>query len=99
MPAENRVVCLLSNPLGFVGGHASMTGVEGELHELPLIDTESEAANVTEALRDGAEETGVQVELQVRYATIDALRSAMTLGTRCLHFAGHGHPHFLCLVI
>ena len=95
MPAANRVVCLLSNPLAVVRGTAT-TGVEGGLVELPIIDTEAEALNVEEALREGAEDTGLAVELQLRYATIDALRTAMTLGARVLHFAGHGHPDFLC---
>lgn len=90
MPAVNRVVCLLSNPL------AAQRGVEGRLVELPIIDTESEATNLQEALREGSEDTGLEVELQMRYATVDALRSSMTLGAKILHFAGHGHPDFLC---
>ena len=45
MPAANRVVCLLSNPLAVVRGTAT-TGVEGRLVELPIIDTEAEALNV-----------------------------------------------------
>ena len=32
----------------------------------------------------------------MRYATLDALRSVFTLGARVVHFAGHGHPNFLC---
>ena len=76
MPAVNRVVCLLSNPL------AAQRGVEGRLVELPIIDTESEATNLQEALREGSEDTGLEVELQMRYATVDALRSSMTLGAK-----------------
>jgi hypothetical protein len=64
MPAVNRVVCLLSNPL------AAQRGVEGRLVELPIIDTESEATNLQEALREGSEDTGLEVELQMRYATV-----------------------------
>mmetsp|Transcript_14549 Transcript_14549/g.58078 ORF Transcript_14549/g.58078 Transcript_14549/m.58078 type:complete len:1257 (-) Transcript_14549:1342-5112(-) len=35
-------------------------------------------------------------EATLRYATLDALRSVVTLGCRAIHFAGHGHPEFLC---
>eukprot|EP00629_Pelagomonadales_sp_RCC1024_P002277 CAMPEP_0119282680 /NCGR_PEP_ID=MMETSP1329-20130426/27123_1 /TAXON_ID=114041 /ORGANISM="Genus nov. species nov., Strain RCC1024" /LENGTH=104 /DNA_ID=CAMNT_0007283343 /DNA_START=84 /DNA_END=394 /DNA_ORIENTATION=- len=93
-PQRNRVVVLLSNPLALVQGSTTV-GVEGGLHELPYIDTATEAAHVSEALREGAADAGTGVELQVRIATVDALRSAVTLGARCLHFAGHGHPEFL----
>ena len=93
-PGENRVVVLLSNPLAMVRGHAP--GVEGALTELPVLDTEAEARHIAAALRDGSRDSGVGVEVQTRIATVDALRSAVTLGATCLHFAGHGHPEFLC---
>lgn len=95
MPASNRVVCLLSGPLAAVG-RASQPGVEGELRSLPLLDAEAERATLESALREGCEDTGRSIELQIRYATLDALRSAVTLGARVVHFSGHGHPSFLC---
>lgn len=95
MPASNRVVCLLSGPLAAVG-RAAQPGVEGELRSLPLLDAEAERATLESALRDGCEDTGRSIELQIRYATLDALRSAVTLGARVVHFSGHGHPSFLC---
>mmetsp|Transcript_26610 Transcript_26610/g.81780 ORF Transcript_26610/g.81780 Transcript_26610/m.81780 type:complete len:737 (+) Transcript_26610:79-2289(+) len=99
MPASNRICCLLSVPLAAVGGSTAanrMPGVEGEMKALPLVDTESERLNLESALREGCAETGRAIELQIRYATLEALRSVVTLGARAIHFAGHGHPEFLC---
>ncbi|KAJ1448221.1 hypothetical protein M885DRAFT_590994 [Pelagophyceae sp. CCMP2097] len=89
-PGSNRVVCLLSGPLVVQTGR-----LEGELRELPLLDTENEQQELESALREGCRDTGAEIELQVRFATLEALRSVVTLGARCIHFAGHGHPNFL----
>ena len=91
---ENRVVVLLSNPLAYVRGTA-VPGVEGALRELPVLNLEDEASKLRQALRDGADDAGVDVELQVRIATVDALRSAVTLGARVVHFAGHGNENLM----
>uniref|UniRef100_A0A7S3NJB5 CHAT domain-containing protein n=1 Tax=Aureoumbra lagunensis TaxID=44058 RepID=A0A7S3NJB5_9STRA len=97
MPAGNRVCCLLSAPLAAVGSEKNLpVGVEGELKSLPKIDTENEQKNLESALKEGCADTGRSIELEVRYATLDALRSVVTLGARVIHFAGHGHPEFLC---
>ncbi|KAJ8611023.1 hypothetical protein CTAYLR_007070 [Chrysophaeum taylorii] len=97
MPASNRIVCLLSGPLAAVGrASASTPGVEGELRLLPILDAEAERQNLEGALSEGCADTGRAIELQIRYATVDALRSAVTLGARVVHFSGHGHPEFLC---
>lgn len=97
MPASNRVVCLLSGPLAAVGrASRSQPSVEGELRSIPCLDAEGERSTLESALREGCADTGRAIELQIRYATVDALRSAVTLGSRVVHFSGHGHPEFLC---
>ena len=47
------------------------------------------------SLSEGCDEVGRQIELRVRAATTDSLRSVVTLGSRAIHYAGHGHPDFL----
>ena len=38
-------------------------------------------------------------QLRVEPATSDSLRTMVTLGCAALHFAGHGHPDFLCFEV
>ena len=59
------------------------------------LDLEGEASKLRQALREAAACANVDVELQVRTATVDAFQSAVTLGPRVLHFAGHGEESFL----
>mmetsp|Transcript_14551 Transcript_14551/g.58104 ORF Transcript_14551/g.58104 Transcript_14551/m.58104 type:complete len:117 (+) Transcript_14551:259-609(+) len=85
MPAPNRVCCLLSGPLAAVGRAVPdrrsarptsfQAGVEGELRSLPLLDTDAERSNLESALREGCRETGRAIELEIRYATLDALKA------------------------
>ena len=38
---------------------------------------------------------GRSIEVRVEAATSDTLRTLVTLGSRALHYSGHGHPDFL----
>ena len=89
----NRVVMLQSEPL-------NNSTVYARDREIPLgkiggLDLEGEANKLRQALREAAACANVDVELQVRTATVDAFQSAVTLGARVLHFAGHGEESFL----
>ncbi|CAH0372307.1 unnamed protein product [Pelagomonas calceolata] len=84
----NRVVMLQSEPL-------NNSTVYARDREIPLgkiggLDLEGEANKLRQALREAAACANVDVELQVRTATVDAFQSAVTLGARVVHFAGHG---------
>ena len=80
----NRVVMLLSEPLQYKIGNRFHSA-----DEIPELELDREAEKLRQALRDGAADYNVDVELQVRIATADLLRSAVTLGARVIHFAGH----------
>ena len=80
----NRVVMLLSDPLQYKIGNRFHSA-----DEIPELELDREAEKLRQALRDGAADYNVDVELQVRIATADLLRSAVTLGARVIHFAGH----------
>ena len=80
----NRVVMLLSDPLQYKIGNRFHSA-----DEIPELELEREADKLRQALRDCAADYNVDVELQVRIATVDALTSAITLGARVIHFAGH----------
>ena len=59
------------------------------------LDLEGEANKLRQALREAAASANVDVELKVSTATVDAFQSAVTLGARVVHFAGHGHEKFM----
>ena len=80
----NRVVMLLSDPLQYKIGNRFHSA-----DEFPELELDREAGKLRQALRDCAADYNVDVELQVRIATVDALMSAKTLGARVIHFAGH----------
>ena len=80
----NRVVMLLSDPLQYKIGNQFLSADETQKLELDW-----EADKLRQALSDGATDYNVDVELQVRIATVDALQSAVTLGARVIHFSGH----------
>ena len=89
----NRVVVLQSEPLNnstlYLRDKEVPLGAPGEL------DLEGEANKLRQALREAAACANVDVELQVRTATVDAFQSAVTLGARVVHFAGHGKEGFM----
>jgi O-acetyl-ADP-ribose deacetylase (regulator of RNase III) len=86
--SPNRIVMLQSEPLNnstvYVGDREIPLGKIGGL------DLEGEANKLRQALREAAVSAKVDVELQVSTATVDAFQSAVTLGARVVHFAGHG---------
>jgi len=76
----NRVVMLQSEPLN---------------PGIAKLNLEGEANKLRKALREAAAHANIDVELQIRTATVDAFQSAVTLGARVVHFAGHGHEKFM----
>ena len=88
MPPENRLAVLLSEPLVLRHRERDVP--------VPTLDFAREKALLKKSVRDAALETGREIELRVEPATADSLRSMVTLGCAALHFAGHGHPDFLC---
>ena len=88
MPPENRLAVLLSEPLVLRHRERDVP--------VPTLDFAREKALLKKSVRDAALETGREIELRVEPATADSLRSMVTLGCAALHFAGHGHPEFLC---
>ena len=87
-PPENRLAVLLSEPLVLRHRERDVP--------VPTLDFAREKALLKKSVRDAALETGREIELRVEPATADSLRSMVTLGCAALHFAGHGHPDFLC---
>jgi hypothetical protein len=88
----NIVHMLLSKPLGVD------LKVRGDIRQLPKLaelNLEGEANKLRQALREAAYAKDVDVELKVGIATVKALQSAMTLGARVVHIAGHGHEKFM----
>ena len=88
----NIVHVLLSKPLGVD------LKVRGDIRQLPKLaelNLEGEANKLRQALREAAYANDVDVELKVGIATVKALLSAMTLGARVVHIAGHGHEKFM----
>lgn len=71
------------------------TPTQGQMVALDRLNFSNERDMLVASLREGCEEVGRQIELRVRPATTDALRSVVTLGSRAIHYAGHGHPDFL----
>ena len=59
-------------------------------------DFASEKAQLLRSIEEASAETGQEIELRIEPASSDSLRTVVTLGCRALHFAGHGHPDFLC---
>lgn len=48
-----------------------------------------------DSLEQACAEGKKRIEIREEVATTDALRTAVTLGCRALHFSGHGHREFL----
>jgi len=63
----------------------------GEIHPVSSLDFATER----ERLRNTFAEAGVAVSVRFEAATTDLLRTVTTLGTRALHYSGHGEPGFL----
>ena len=88
----NIVHMLLSKPLGV---DLKVRGAISQLPKLAELNLEGEANKLRQALREAAYANNVDVELKVRFATVKALQSSMTLGARVVHIAGHGHEKFM----
>eukprot|EP00501_MAST-03F_sp_TOSAG23-6_P001735 GSMAST32.ASY1.ANO1.1811.1 assembled CDS len=88
MPASSRFAALFASPL--VAADKS-----GKIIALDSLNFALERQILLDTIKEGAESVGVCLETTLLPATTDSLRSCLTLGSRVIHYAGHGHPDFL----
>ena len=90
---------LVGEDFGGSGGGESVVGgishpapsCSSPVVSLPLLDFEREKS----LLKKSINEANVKVRISATPATVDALRTLLTLGVQALHYCGHGHPAFI----
>lgn len=78
------LTCLFSAPLVYADG-------SGTIHPMEMLNYELEREFMWRAFREASRD----IALRFDFATTQVLRNAVTLGSRALHFSGHGDPDFL----
>eukprot|EP01035_Chromulina_nebulosa_P018081 gene18081-23729_t len=84
IPASNVLNVFFSAPLAWRDRF-------NKYHALELLDYAAERDALVQVFR----EVHRDICLNFDFATIDTLRTSLTLGCRALHFSGHGHPQCL----
>ena len=72
----------------FFSGPLAWRDRSNRLHPLEILDYSTERDALVHVLREVNKDISVVFE----FATTDALRTALSIGCRSLHFSGHGHP-------